>query len=191
VAEALSETDLTTGETREAIILVIPSRKDVTTFLLYPVVITIGAGGALFFAVAALSTPWSNANLLALAFVAVIFVLLAWQMLIFLWAIGGRDVLELGAQSVIWRREIFGAAWTRHFTPEAFRNLRTSPFHKSWWGKYAAGRMAFSGPLTFDYGLKTYRFGGIDEAEAKELVSRVGKWYPQYVASNYRTTETN
>ncbi len=38
------------------------------------------------------------------------------------------------------------------------------------------------GIITFDYGAKTFRFGsGLDEAEAKMILSEITQRYPQYL----------
>jgi hypothetical protein len=109
-----------------------------------------------------------------------------WAIFMFLWTLAGRDVLEVDAMSVKLRREIFGIGRTREYLGEAFRNLRVSPFDGSWYGGSRRRGMGaytwmFEGPLTFDYGAKTYRFGGVDEAEAQQIVQRIGERYPQYV----------
>jgi hypothetical protein len=108
-----------------------------------------------------------------------------WALLTFLWTVAGRDVLEVDATSVRLRKEIFGIGRTREVPGKAFKHLRVMPFPALTNGRRSVSWM-FEGPLTFDYGAKTVRLGGIDEAEARQIVQRIGERYPQYVASKYQ-----
>jgi hypothetical protein len=103
----------------------------------------------------------------------------------FLWIVAGRDVLEVDAMSVKWRREIFGIGRTREFVGEAFRDLRVSHIEPPpWWMRRTIRpNYLFEGPLTFNYGAKMYRFGGVDDAEAYQIVQRIRERYPQYIAA--------
>jgi hypothetical protein len=104
-----------------------------------------------------------------------------WVLFLFLWTVAGHDVLEVSAMSVKLRKEIFGIGRTREYEGVAFRELRVMPFDVSLWARQRRTEWYFEGPLTFDYGSKTFRFGGVDEAEAKQIVQRIGERYPQYV----------
>jgi hypothetical protein len=99
---------------------------------------------------------------------------------IWLWQIKGREVVTISPTALTIRNEVLGCGRSRHYDVCEIRNLRVAsltynPFDfrsgLAFWG-------IGGGLIAFDYGFKTYRFGGgIDEAEARiilqSIVSRV------------------
>jgi hypothetical protein len=120
-----------------------------------------------------------------------------WLLIRLLLSFMGRDVLVVDATSVRLRREVLGIGHTRHYAGERVTRLRVEPYYPPL-GIPIDGLQAidndtdgeFEGPLVFDVDGKIMRFGGITEAEAKQIVLRIGERYPQYVTANYRPTES-
>ncbi|MGH2687976.1 MAG: hypothetical protein ACRDKW_04095 [Actinomycetota bacterium] len=84
-----------------------------------------------------------------------------------LWQFAGREIVAVRPSSLVLRREIFGFGRSREYDLRHVRDVRVSPATR--------GGIAI-GPLAFDYGARTYRFGGgVDEAEARDLV----RWVKQ------------
>jgi hypothetical protein len=97
------------------------------------------------------------------------FAIYAW-----LWNLCGKEVVTASRHSLEISREIFRFRRPREFDGKSIGDLRVSPTPFNPWdfksGMQFCG-LPGSGPIAFDYGAKTYRFGaGLDEAEAKKLV---------------------
>jgi hypothetical protein len=102
------------------------------------------------------------------------------------WNIAGQVVLIINQQELTLRRELFGLVRSQEFDRKLVRELRQSvpPFYPWDFSSvyYFAG--VHGGPLVFDYGARTYRFGtGLDEAEAKVLLAAIGQRFPDMVAA--------
>lgn len=108
----------------------------------------------------------------------------AWALFNWCWNAGGREVTVIRGDTFSVRYEAFGMGKTWEFDAGAVRNLRVvqdGMMHApSWMPAFFQTHQArrgvlpngiWSGPLAFDYGAKTYRFGaGIDEAEARDVL---------------------
>jgi hypothetical protein len=94
-----------------------------------------------------------------------------------LWNAIGREVVGIGPGVLRVRREMAGLGFTREFALAGVRNLRVSPDPSelaAWVACMRRGRGG-AGPIAFDYGAATVRFGdGLDEAEAALVVAEVG-----------------
>lgn len=95
------------------------------------------------------------------------FILRAW-----LWNVAGREVIEVGGGSLKLWRKLGPLNRKREFDLNHVENVRfsTSPVVRG------AGRArqiyASGGTLAFDYGSRTFHFGGqLDDAEATQVVS--------------------
>ncbi|HEU5248590.1 MAG TPA: hypothetical protein VFW15_01260, partial [Thermoanaerobaculia bacterium] len=93
-----------------------------------------------------------------------------------LWMLLGREVLRVGAETFALRREILGVGRSREFSARDVRNVRYSVASFNPWDPNTA--LLFwglgGGPIAFDYGSRTYRFGaGVDEAEARDLMAQI------------------
>jgi hypothetical protein len=88
-----------------------------------------------------------------------------------LWQLAGQEIVTVRPSSLVLRREIFGFGRSREFELRHVRDLRVTAS--------SAGARVWglaTGPLAFGYGSRTYRFGGgVDEAEARDLV----RWIKQ------------
>ena len=92
------------------------------------------------------------------------------------WSAFGREVAELDGRVLIVRREPIGLPFRREYDLLHVRNLRVVPFDASIWSRDSMR----GGPLAFDYGAKTIRFGsGIDEAEARMILDSVRTRFPE------------
>jgi hypothetical protein len=93
-----------------------------------------------------------------------------------LWNLAGRERLRFSRSEVVLRREVLGSGLGQTFDPRRVTNLRAIEIPTGPFGQPAnRGRMPWSGgPLAFDYGATTIRFGaGIDFAEASHLVEKI------------------
>lgn len=100
------------------------------------------------------------------------------------WQCAGKELLEASPYSLNIRRQIFGLGWTRAFVAADVHDLRVSPQPLPRYGRgyHVQTPWRWLGPLAFDYGAKTYRFGaGIDEAEAKHIVKLIQSHFPKYL----------
>ena len=93
-----------------------------------------------------------------------------------LWMLAGYERVTFTGEALTLRREVFGIGRSRAYLLSAVRDLRVidvAPFAPFTFGRQDVfGRS--SGPLAFDYGAQTIRFGaGVDPAEAKRLAAKV------------------
>ena len=106
-----------------------------------------------------------------------------WAILNGIWNAKGREQIRISGDTVSVRYEAFGIGKTRYFYPWAVKNLRVvegftpvAPFVMQMFSQSRQPSLKeltgiWSGPLSFDYGAKTYRFGaGMEEAEARQLL---------------------
>jgi hypothetical protein len=76
------------------------------------------------------------------------------------------------------RREPIGIPLRKGYDLLNVRNLRVVPFDESLWSR--RDPWTPTGPLAFDYGARTVRFGaGIDEAEARMIVDSIRTRFPE------------
>lgn len=92
-----------------------------------------------------------------------------------LWNLGGRERVVIRSNALSIRREIFGVGFARNYELRSVKNLRVVETIDSGSVFFGSNRRGNNGgPLAFDYGAKTLRFGaGVDVAEAKYLVSKI------------------
>jgi hypothetical protein len=101
--------------------------------------------------------------------------------LVWFWMLRGREVIELRADALVVKRQVFGLGPTREYDLQHTKNLRVAPHS---WNPYDwMSAMQFwgigGGPIAFDYGSKTLRVGNtIDEAEAKQIVEELRADHP-------------
>lgn len=106
-----------------------------------------------------------------------VFAIYAW-----LWNIAGRQVITVGVDGI--RIENVVPMWRRgkEYRLADVRSLRVAPEQLTLW-TFREGMRFWGiggGPLAFDYGAKTVRFGpGADEAEAKMILGAIARRYPQ------------
>jgi len=92
------------------------------------------------------------------------------------WMLRGREVIALRTDTLVTRRDLWGLGRSREYDLLHVKNLRVAPMT---WNPYDwSGGMQFwglgGGPIAFDYGSRTVRFGsGLDEPEAREIVQEL------------------
>jgi hypothetical protein len=97
-----------------------------------------------------------------------------------LWQVMGKEIVSVHGQTFTTRRDIGGFGFDKEYDLLQMRDLRI--------GQVAVNPLEFSsslqlwgvggGVIAFDYGDRTYRFGaGLDEAEAKEVVTALKQRY--------------
>jgi len=100
----------------------------------------------------------------------------AFVILALLWMLIGRERVILRPDALVIRRELVGLARAREYDIESVSNLRVSPDSYNPWDGRSAWRFwgVGGGVIAFDYGAKTFRFGGgVDEAEARDIVGEM------------------
>lgn len=100
-----------------------------------------------------------------------------------LWMLVGREKITVSADKFIIRRQIGSLGWSKTFATLDLCDLRVAPAVRPWYGRKHNNLQflwQFDGPITFDYGARTYHCGdGVDEAEAKQIVKLIGQQFPQ------------
>jgi hypothetical protein len=90
-----------------------------------------------------------------------------------LWRLRGREEAELAARTLTLSKRLGRWGRSRSFARERIEGIRVSPEAGSVFDPRSALRwMGFGGGvIAFDYGARTYRFGDMEEAEAKHVVA--------------------
>ena len=100
------------------------------------------------------------------------------------WMLFGRDDVEITYKQFRIRRQVFGLGHTKTFDTLSISDLRVMqyPPPRSFWNstyQNSSTVWKLDGPITFDYGARTYHFGdGVDEAEAKQIVAHIQQHFP-------------
>ena len=94
----------------------------------------------------------------------------------------GREVVDVDSTSLRIKRAVGKLGRTKEFDLGHVRILRVAP--QIWNpGDFSSGLRFWGvggGTIAFDYGAKTYRFGGgLDEAEAKQVLVRLAERVPR------------
>ncbi|MFZ5904694.1 MAG: hypothetical protein ACOYZ8_14200 [Chloroflexota bacterium] len=101
-----------------------------------------------------------------------------------LWQLAGKEIIEINGQAIRIGRSIFGIHFPKEYTSQYIKDLRVStsmPPDMFGWSRTFALWGLGPGMIAFDYGAKTIRFSsGVDEAEAKQIISEILQNYPQY-----------
>jgi hypothetical protein len=104
---------------------------------------------------------------------------------ILFWQLVGNEIIQVSNYAITTSRSILGFGFPKEYSSEYIKTLRvsSSPSSNDMFGWSRASRFygVGGGLLAFDYGSKTVKFGaGIDEAEAKQILSEIQQRYPQY-----------
>lgn len=101
-----------------------------------------------------------------------------------LWQLTGKEIIEISPQSIKVRRQVCRWGRTKEYLAEYVKDLRVSPREHGELRRARSirvRRLFVFGPIVFDYGAKTYRFGnGVDEAEAKQILSEIHQRFSEY-----------
>ena len=106
----------------------------------------------------------------------------AFAMTALAWSVAGREVVSVASRTFSVRREVLGIGRTWEYDADRVHNLRVSTggldaFSGS--GGFRAWGLS-GGPVAFDYGARTVRFGaGVDEAEAASVIRELSEWLPR------------
>jgi hypothetical protein len=97
-----------------------------------------------------------------------------------LWNMTGHEIVSLTPTSLAIRRDVLGFGRSSEYDLQSVKNLRIDKIPIN--SRYNQGfslQSYFGGTIAFDYGAKTFRFGGgIDEAEASHLIELLKSRYP-------------
>lgn len=102
-----------------------------------------------------------------------------------LWLLLGEERLDISYDLFCVKRQILGIGLTKSYELLHIKDLRvTSHPASSFWNSRRNNNLTtvwkMDGPITFDYGAKTIRFGdGVDEAEAKQIVKLIQQYFPK------------
>ncbi|HSZ95668.1 MAG TPA: hypothetical protein VK767_05100 [Bradyrhizobium sp.] len=95
-----------------------------------------------------------------------------------LWNIAGHEIISLTPSSLTIRRNILGFGRSREYDLPSVKNLRII-FTLANTNLTIPAQSFGGGTIAFDYGAKTFRFGGgLDEAEASHLIELLKSRYP-------------
>lgn len=161
--------------------ITIPAVRHPFAILFLPIWLTFWTVGGLF-AGSALLTKFEPGLLLWLVGWAVGFVFASATLV---WMLVGKEKIEISTYSIISRHQVFGLGRSKEYLAEHIQDLRALPtvgYPGFGWGSQRASFWGFQdGMLAFDYGAKTFRLaGGIDEAEAKQILAAIQQRFPQY-----------
>ncbi|MEW6778004.1 MAG: hypothetical protein AB1405_17030, partial [Bdellovibrionota bacterium] len=102
------------------------------------------------------------------------------------WNIWGREEIEITPHSVKLLRIIGNWARAKEYNVKHVKEFRASHWSTHFFNQeYSMALWGFGGgPLSFDYGAKTIRFGAsIEEAEARVIVEAIRKRFPELTSS--------
>jgi hypothetical protein len=97
-----------------------------------------------------------------------------------LFTMAGHEIVSLTPTSLAIRRDILGFGRSSEYDLPSVKNLRidNTPINSGYNGGFSLST-PFGGKIAFDYGAKTFRFGGgVDEAEASHLIELLKSRYP-------------
>lgn len=100
-----------------------------------------------------------------------------------LWNVAGHEIISLTPTSLTLRRDILGFGRSKEYDLPSIKNLRIVPMLGISNFNFPTQSLT-GGSMAFDYGAKTFRFGGgLDEAEASHLIEVLKSRYPFDAAS--------
>lgn len=102
---------------------------------------------------------------------------------IWIWTVSGREVLLVGETDLAVTRRTWISGRTKRFPMAEIGDLRVDPMPLypffDWWRFPVSLWAVTGGHIRFDHAARTYRLGrGVDEAEAKMVVSRILERFP-------------
>lgn len=96
-----------------------------------------------------------------------------------LWNIAGHEIVSLTPTSLTLRRDILGFGRSNEYDLPSVKNLRIAFTLANTNLTIPAQSFGGGSSIAFDYGTKTFRFGGgLDEAEALHLIELLKSRYP-------------
>jgi hypothetical protein len=96
-----------------------------------------------------------------------------------LWNIAGHEIVSLTPTSLTLRRDILGFGRSNEYDLPSVKNLRIAFTLANTNLTIPAQSFGGGGSIAFDYGAKTFRFGGgLDDAEAAHLIDVLKSRYP-------------
>lgn len=112
------------------------------------------------------------------------------SLLLWVWALLGKQSLTLDGATLVHRREVLGIGFSREYQWSAVQDFRLrvqTPARKVP-GVSAAANFVFNlegaAVMAFDYGARTFEIGrGLDESSANELVTRINQRFPAVSAN--------
>lgn len=88
------------------------------------------------------------------------------------WTVAGRTVLEVANGMLTLRHRVFGLGFSRAYDARQIKRLQTRNRSNS--KDWAKSEGPFAGPIGFDYGARTVRFGAaLDWSEAKMIIDEL------------------
>ena len=99
----------------------------------------------------------------------------------FIWLLAGKEVIEADSNLFKISRQTPVGKSVKEYLAGEVKDLRVV-VEQSWFSPFKRARRLLNpnGMIAFDYGAKTFRFGGeIDEAEAKQIILALKEGLPQ------------
>lgn len=111
----------------------------------------------------------------------------AYAMYTLFWQLSGSEIIQVSNSGITTSRSILGVSlFPKEYSQEYIKELRVSAAAVNvndifGWSRASRFYGMSGGLIAFDYGSRTINFGiGIDEAEAKQILSEIQQRYPQY-----------
>lgn len=166
----------TVRNTADGLEVVIPANRNAFILLFLSAWLVGWAFGEVSAAQEVLSGRAGGASLFLVAWLAMWTVGGGWAIYTWLWMAAGKEIVSLRPGELCLKRDTFGLGRTHEYDLAQVKELRVSPQVADPFGW--SGGMRFwglgGGLVAFDYGAKTFRFGGsVDEAEASQIVAEL------------------
>jgi hypothetical protein len=100
-----------------------------------------------------------------------------------LWQLIGREEIQITNQSITISQVILGYKRSKEYLAEHIKDLDIAwaSMQDLIFRRMSVPLVANFGMIAFDYGARTFKFaGGIEEAEAKQIIAEIQQKYPQY-----------
>ena len=93
---------------------------------------------------------------------------------VWLWMVRGKEFVRVTPGMIGIRRSVWSQGVEKQYAAAQISDLRLVIERRSWWSEDDSPGPANSGPLVFDYGERTVRFGdGLRDEEAAEILATI------------------
>lgn len=164
----------TVRETADGLELIIPARRNVFALLFLTAWLVGWAFGEVTAGWQVLSGRAGGASLFLLAWLAMWTLGGGWAIYTWLWMAAGKEIVSLRPSMLCLKRDTFGVGRTHEYDLAHVKDLRVAAQPSDAFGWNSGTRVwgLGGGLIAFDYGARTFRFGGaVDEAEAAQIVA--------------------
>ena len=164
------------------IVVSIPSRKNILFIVAISLGFLAGVGASVAVIIGSFLAPGDRSFvdlIVPIVGSIICFVFFGFGLYVVLWSLFGREIIRVDADTLGIQRRLFWDSQPKDYEISSIRALRVTvvpyePFH------FLRSFGLAGGPIAFDYGAETVRFGaGIQEAEAEHVLDLLSKKAPQ------------